>query len=81
VAGFSNANVGDTSPNILGAWCEDGSGVQCNEKDSTCPDGSSYKCQGRGPFFAANDFGAASCYEMARRQYATAKNIYVRRRT
>lgn len=29
VAGFSQSNVGDTSPNTLGAWCEDGSGLQC----------------------------------------------------
>ncbi|KAK7941142.1 uncharacterized protein PG986_013529 [Apiospora aurea] len=26
VAGFSQASVGDTSPNVLGAWCEDGTG-------------------------------------------------------
>jgi neutral ceramidase len=33
VAGFSQANVGDTTPNIMGAWCEDGSGQQCRSND------------------------------------------------
>src|SRR5699024_3817481 len=36
VAGFAQSNVGDTSPNILGAWCEDGSGERCRYEDSTC---------------------------------------------
>ncbi len=30
VAGFSQANVGDTTPNTLGAWCDDGSGQMCD---------------------------------------------------
>lgn len=38
VAGFSQANVGDTSPNVLGAYCEDGSGEKCDFEDSTCGD-------------------------------------------
>jgi neutral ceramidase len=36
VAAFSQANVGDTTPNVLGAWCDDGSGEQCKLEDSTC---------------------------------------------
>jgi neutral ceramidase len=49
VAGFSQANVGDTSPNILGAWCDDGSGEMCSFENSTCK-GMSETCHGRGRF-------------------------------
>lgn len=75
VAGFSQANVGDTSPNILGAYCEDGSGEQCNFEDSTC-NGRNEPCHGRGPFFRQKDQGASSCYEIGRRQYVAAKSLY-----
>jgi neutral ceramidase len=47
VAGFSQANVGDTTPNILGAWCDNGSGEMCTFENSTC-DGVSETCHGRG---------------------------------
>lgn len=77
VAGFSQANVGDTSPNVLGAWCDDGSGKQCNFENSTCADGKSQKCHGRGPEFQALDLGVKSCFEIGRRQYDGAKRIYV----
>lgn len=77
VAGFSQANVGDTSPNVLGAWCEDGSGEMCSYENSTCPgDGRSGKCHARGPFFRANDTGTWSCFEIGRRQFAPAKALY-----
>ena len=36
VAAFSQANVGDTTPNVLGAWCDDGSGEQCSFEQSLC---------------------------------------------
>ncbi|KAL8789905.1 MAG: hypothetical protein Q9195_006615 [Heterodermia aff. obscurata] len=75
VAGFSQANVGDTSPNVLGAYCEDGSGEQCNFEDSTCG-GRNEPCHGRGPFFRQKDQGASSCYEIGRRQYVAAKSLY-----
>ncbi|KAI9699628.1 MAG: hypothetical protein M1836_002662 [Candelina mexicana] len=75
VAGFSQSNVGDTSPNVLGAFCEDGSGERCNFEDSTCG-GKTQPCHGRGPFFWEKDQGASSCYEIGRRQYAGAKAIY-----
>jgi neutral ceramidase len=75
VAGFSQANVGDTTPNILGAYCEDGSGQQCRLNDSTCG-GKSQDCHGRGPFFGLNDGGHRSCYEIGRRQAEGAKSIY-----
>ncbi|KAL9483646.1 hypothetical protein ACSS6W_002435 [Trichoderma asperelloides] len=64
VAGFSQANVGDTTPNVLGAWCDDGSGQQCSLENSTCADGKSQSCHGRGPDFQALDLGVKSCYEM-----------------
>jgi neutral ceramidase len=36
VAAFSQSSVGDTTPNILGAWCDDGSGEMCTLENSTC---------------------------------------------
>jgi neutral ceramidase len=74
VAGFSQSNVGDTSPNILGAYCEDGSGEMCDFKNSTCG-GRSQSCHGRGPFFRAKDQGAKSCFEIGHRQYLAAKEL------
>lgn len=75
VIGFSQANVGDTTPNILGAWCEDGSGQKCRYTDSTCG-GRNEDCHGRGPFFREKDNGAKSCFEIGRRQYSAAKKLY-----
>ncbi len=75
VAGFSQANVGDTSPNVLGAYCEDGSGEECNFEDSTCG-GKSQPCHGRGPFFRVKDEGASSCFEIGRRQFEGASALY-----
>ena len=75
VAGFSQSNVGDTSPNILGAYCEDGSGEKCNFEDSTCQ-GKNELCHGRGPFFRNKDQGASSCFEIGRRQYVSAKALF-----
>ncbi|KID76350.1 Neutral ceramidase 3 [Metarhizium brunneum] len=76
VAGFSQANMGDASPNILGAWCEDGTGQQCDFKTSACSDGKSNRCRARGPKFGRNDYGAASCFEIARLQHEGAISIY-----
>ncbi|KAH8589446.1 neutral/alkaline non-lysosomal ceramidase [Bisporella sp. PMI_857] len=76
VAGFSQANVGDTSPNVLGAWCEDGTGKECSFRNSTCSDGKSQYCHARGPFFRVQDNGAASCYEVGKRQYEPARSLY-----
>ena len=75
VAGFSQANVGDTSPNVLGAYCEDGSGEMCNFEDSTCG-GKTGPCHGRGPKFRQKDEGASSCYEIGKRQFEGAKSLY-----
>ncbi|KAI8946508.1 Neutral/alkaline nonlysosomal ceramidase [Xylaria longipes] len=76
VAGFSQANVGDTSPNVLGAWCEDGTGQMCSFENSTCSDGRSQKCHARGPFFRVNDEGTSSCFEIGKRQFEPAKKLY-----
>ena len=75
VAGFSQANVGDTSPNVLGAYCEDGSGEMCNFEDSTCG-GRNEPCHGRGPGFREKDQGASSCFEIGKRQFEGAKSLY-----
>ncbi|KAH6845116.1 Neutral/alkaline nonlysosomal ceramidase [Chaetomium sp. MPI-CAGE-AT-0009] len=76
VAGFSQANVGDTSPNVLGAWCEDGSGKMCSFENSTCSDGRSQACHARGPFFRVQDNGASSCFEVGKRQFEPAQELY-----
>lgn len=76
IAGFSQSNVGDTSPNVLGAFCEDESGLPCKYEDSTCS-GMSQKCHGRGPFFREKDQGAKSCFEIGRRQFIAANTILV----
>ncbi|KAI4172408.1 MAG: hypothetical protein LQ348_006784 [Seirophora lacunosa] len=76
VAGFSQANVGDTSPNVLRAYCEDGSGEKCNFEDSTCG-GRTQPCHGRGPMFREADEGASSCFEIGQRQYLGAKALYL----
>ncbi|KAI1811418.1 Neutral/alkaline nonlysosomal ceramidase [Poronia punctata] len=76
VAAFSQANVGDTSPNVLGAWCDDGSGQRCSFENSTCSDGKSQKCHGRGPFFTVDDEGTSSCFEIGKRQFEPAKKLY-----
>ena len=77
VAGFSQANVGDTSPNILGAYCESGpqDGQQCDFKTSLC-DGKNEPCHGRGPYFGLNDGGTASTYEIGTRQFQGARSLF-----
>lgn len=47
VAAFCQSNVGDTSPNTLGAFCTD-SGLPCDAIHSTC-NGRVQNCIGRGP--------------------------------
>lgn len=76
VAGFSQANVGDTSPNVLGAWCEDGSDQMCSFENSTCSNGRSQSCHGRGPMFRVKDDGASSCFEIGKRQFEPARELY-----
>uniref|UniRef100_L7JMZ5 Neutral ceramidase n=1 Tax=Pyricularia oryzae (strain P131) TaxID=1143193 RepID=L7JMZ5_PYRO1 len=76
VAGFSQASVGDTSPNVKGAWCEDGSGLMCSFENSTCADGKAQACHARGPFFGRDDGGTASCFEIGMRQFKPARELY-----
>ncbi|VBB80188.1 Putative Neutral/alkaline non-lysosomal ceramidase [Podospora comata] len=76
VAGFSQANMGDSSPNVLGAWCDDGSGQMCDFETSTCADGKSQACRARGPAFEKLDLGVASCEIIAQRQFDGAKSLY-----
>lgn len=73
VAAFSQSNVGDTTPNVLGAFCEK-TGLACRFNDSTC-DGRTQGCHGRGPSFQAQDQGTQSCYEIGRRQAEAAQTI------
>ncbi|TKY90595.1 hypothetical protein EX895_000593 [Sporisorium graminicola] len=58
VAGFSQALVGDTSPNTKGAYCDDGS--ECEYKHSTCDNGKGKErvqtCHGRGPAWARDEY-------------------------
>lgn len=77
VAGFSQANVGDTSPNILGAYCEYGPQApnKCDFKTSLCA-GKSEPCHGRGPYFNLNDGGTASTFEIGTRQFNAAKSLF-----
>lgn len=72
VAGFSQANVGDTSPNTLGPICQD-TGLECKYEDSTCG-GVSQQCRGRGPAFRISD--TESCRIIGEKQYLGAKQIY-----
>ncbi|PCH35497.1 hypothetical protein WOLCODRAFT_80219, partial [Wolfiporia cocos MD-104 SS10] len=59
VAGFSQSNVGDTSPNTLGAVCESPGkpwdGQACDFEHSTCGNRTE-DCRGRGPGFRISDF-------------------------
>jgi len=72
VAGFSQANVGDTSPNTQGAFCQD-TGLPCKYEDSTC-DGKAQQCWGRGPAFPSND--TESCHIIATKQAKVAKSLH-----
>jgi neutral ceramidase len=77
VAGFSQANVGDTSPNVLGAYCEygDHAGEMCDFKTSLCGN-KTQPCHGRGPYWGRDDAGTASNYEIGRRQYEGARGLW-----
>jgi neutral ceramidase len=77
VAGFSQANVGDVSPNILGAYCEGGPdhGKRCKFEDDTCGN-RSQACHARGPFYGLNDGGTKSCFEIGKRQFDKAYSLF-----
>lgn len=77
VAAFSQASVGDTSPNVEGAYCESGpdAGEQCDFKTSLCG-GKNGPCHGRGPHWGLDDAGTASAFEIGSRQYLGARSAY-----
>lgn len=76
VAAFTQSNVGDTSPNTLGAFCEspgkDYDGQLCTFNSSTCG-GFAQDCHGRGPGFRTSDFESARI--IGQYQYEGAKTI------
>ena len=74
VAGFSQANVGDTSPNVLGAFCED-TGLPCSFEDSLC-NGKTQGCHGRGPQYVYQDQGTKSCFDIGGRQFQAAQALF-----
>lgn len=52
VGAFCQSNVGDVTPNVLGAFCTD-SGKPCDFTHSSCH-GNNQLCLGRGPGYAHN---------------------------
>ncbi|CAK5278266.1 unnamed protein product [Mycena citricolor] len=78
VAGFAQANVGDTSPNTLGAFCESPGkpydGMACQANTSTCG-GTVEDCHGRGPGFRLDSYGFHSNSMIAQVQADAAKTI------
>lgn len=76
VAGFTQANVGDTSPNVLGAFCEapgkEYHGEPCEFEHSTCGE-TVQECHGRGPGFRVSDFESNRI--IGERQFQGAKTI------
>ncbi|KAK9901622.1 hypothetical protein WJX75_005298 [Coccomyxa subellipsoidea] len=74
VAAFGQSNVGDTSPNILGAFCQD-TGVPCEKEHSTC-NGRNEMCIGRGPAWEVDDHGFKSNEIIARRQSNKAQSLW-----
>ncbi|KAJ6473129.1 Neutral/alkaline nonlysosomal ceramidase [Mycena sanguinolenta] len=78
VAGFAQANVGDTSPNTLGAFCESPGqpydGMPCQANSSTCG-GTVEDCHGRGPGFNLDSYGFHSNEMIAQIQVDAAKKL------
>ncbi|KAK7691528.1 hypothetical protein QCA50_004927 [Cerrena zonata] len=76
VAGFTQSNVGDTSPNTEGAFCESPGqpwdGQACEFEHSTCGN-ATQDCHGRGPGFRISDFESNTI--IAQRQVNGAKTI------
>ncbi|KAB5592796.1 hypothetical protein CTheo_3780 [Ceratobasidium theobromae] len=76
VAGFVQSNVGDTTPNTLGAFCESPGkpwdGQPCEYKKSTCGN-VTQGCHGRGPGFHISDFESNRI--IGENQYLGAKKL------
>eukprot|EP00249_Psilotum_nudum_P007748 c20791_g2_i1 orf=53-2179(+) len=71
VAAFCQSNVGDTTPNILGAFCLD-TGLPCDFNHSTC-NGKNELCIGQGPAYP-DDFGSTKI--IAERQFKKAVDLF-----
>ncbi|CAM6092839.1 unnamed protein product [Calypogeia fissa] len=72
VAAFCQSNVGDTTPNILGAFCTD-TGLPCDFNTSTC-NGKNELCLGRGPAYPDDHF--ASTKIIGERQFKKAAELF-----
>ncbi|BBN08047.1 neutral ceramidase [Marchantia polymorpha subsp. ruderalis] len=72
VAAFCQSNVGDTTPNIQGAFCVD-TGLSCDFNHSTC-NGQNELCIGRGPAYPDDHF--ASTKIIADRQFKRAVDLF-----
>ncbi|KAF8840456.1 Neutral/alkaline nonlysosomal ceramidase [Paxillus ammoniavirescens] len=76
VAAFVQSNVGDTSPNTLGAYCESPgkpyNGEPCEYEHSTCG-GRTEDCRGRGPAFRVSDY--ASNFLIGTAQFEAAREV------
>ncbi|KAI0705267.1 Neutral/alkaline nonlysosomal ceramidase [Cerioporus squamosus] len=78
VAGFTQSNVGDTSPNTLGAFCESPGeawdGQPCEFEHSTCGN-KTQDCHGRGPGFRDSNLGFVSNTIIAQHQVDGARTL------
>ncbi|KAF8120532.1 Neutral/alkaline nonlysosomal ceramidase [Boletus edulis] len=76
VAGFVQSNVGDTSPNTIGAFCESPGqpydGQLCEYEHATCG-GYVEDCHGRGPGFRISDF--VSNFLIGNAQFEAARQV------
>ena len=73
VAAFGQANEGDVSPNVLGAWCQAHvGGTPCGDGESVC-DGKAETCLGVGP--GGFDDDAYSADTIGRAQAAKAEEL------
>jgi neutral ceramidase len=74
VAAFGQSNLGDVSPNILGAWCGGRvGGVECSNNRSLC-DGFNENCVGVGPAGMVDDAGSTAI--IGERQLAKALELW-----
>eukprot|EP01018_Ginkgo_biloba_P019685 Gb_04889 [translate_table: standard] len=71
VAAFCQSNVGDVSPNVLGAFCTD-TGLPCDFNHSTC-NGKNELCYGRGPGYP-DEF--TSTRMIGERQFKKATDLF-----
>ena len=68
MAAFASSNLGDSSPNLQGATCQD-TGKPCEPFSNTCEDGTTLNCYALGPGEDMFD----SCRIIAERQFKKAE--------